>query len=396
MASNTPEFLDSAATVGKLTKFAAQRLLNRRHFMSALGIAGAAAGSGLLSARPAVAQQPIHTGFSQVDVLNFLLNVKYLKATFYSYILTGADIPVSSGVTVGTGQIFNPLNKITFQTQQITDMLNEMSYDEVNQIVALRSLIASFTPGVPIGDTAVAGRPTMNLLGTGTSTVVALQTMTAVKALSVARAFEDLSATATAGAAVYLTGTNLSYVAQILGADGLHAGALRLAIIQQNAAGAAIPYLVTDSNITPATATITSVASPGNNITGQMVSDDVAPLDQGTAALASSGPVVLSTPVLPTAAVTVTNPCYDPQTASTAPVQTCTPTQYGGFFATAGGATTSASVSGTSGGFIFARTFSQVLSILYAPLGPGTYPAQINTFQGGYFPVGVNSAFNVV
>src|SRR5271170_2968956 len=92
MASNKSDFLDPAATVGKLTKFASQRVLNRRHFLGALGVAGAAAGSGLLSPRRAAAQEPLHNGYAQVDVLNFLLNLKYLKGTFYSYITQGVDM----------------------------------------------------------------------------------------------------------------------------------------------------------------------------------------------------------------------------------------------------------------------------------------------------------------
>jgi len=395
MASNKSDFLDPAATVGRLTKFASQRVLNRRHFIGGLGIAGAAAGSGLLSAHRAIAQEPVHTaGYAQVDVLNFLLNVKYLKGTFYSFITQGADLPASSGVTIGTGQIYNQPAKIAFATQQITDMLNEIYYDELNQLIDLRSLIESLSPsGGVVGYTPVAARQTINMLGTGTATVVTT-TMTAVKALAVARVFEDLSVTAFAGAAQYLSGTNLSYVAQTLGVDGLHGGALRLAIIQQNAASAGIADLLADSNVVPPTATITTVAAPGTDITGQMVADDVAPFDQGSAASASAGPVALTAAQSVLASgVTITNPCYDPQSASTAPAQTCTPTQYGGFFDTVGSATSTGS---SPGGFIFARTFSQVLSILYAPLGPGTYPAQINANTGGYFPVGVSGSINTV
>jgi hypothetical protein len=48
MASNEIETLDSAASVEKLNKIAAGRALNRRHFLAALGMTGAAAGAGLM------------------------------------------------------------------------------------------------------------------------------------------------------------------------------------------------------------------------------------------------------------------------------------------------------------------------------------------------------------
>ena len=49
MASNDVEVLDPATTIEKLSKFASERVLNRRHFMAALGMTSAAAGAGLLA-----------------------------------------------------------------------------------------------------------------------------------------------------------------------------------------------------------------------------------------------------------------------------------------------------------------------------------------------------------
>jgi hypothetical protein len=236
MASNEAEVLDPAATVEKLKKFASERVLNRRHFIAALGVAGVAAGTELASSGPtAFAQQPKPNGYAQVDVINLLLNVKYLKATLYSYITQGADLPGSSKVTLGTGGVFNAPAKITFTTtgsataQQITDLFNEMYYDELNQLIALRAL-----QGV-----AAANRPTINLLGTGPSGSVtglsATTTMTQAQAISLAQYLEDLSVTAFAGATIYLTGAALELVTQALASDAFHSGAIRLLSIQTGA-----------------------------------------------------------------------------------------------------------------------------------------------------------------
>src|SRR5664280_627611 len=226
-SSNDIEVLDPTASVEKLKNIVSKVALNRRHFMAALGAAGVAAGTGLVSRPDAHAQQPTPHGFLQVDVLNFLLNVKYLKATFYSYLTQNADLPASTYVTLGSNQIYSVPPKLTGLSSQITDMFNEMYYDELNQLVDLRNILGN----------AAVSRPCMNLAGTSAANTTfaapaATMSLTGVQAIAQARMLEDVSVTAFAGALTYLTGTNLAYAAQILAVDGCHAAALRLASIQ--------------------------------------------------------------------------------------------------------------------------------------------------------------------
>ena len=233
-SSNDIEVLDPTATVEKLKNIVSKVALNRRHFMAALGAAGIAAGTRLGSGPVARAQQPTPNGFAQIDVINFLLNIKYLKATFYSYVTTGADLPGSSYVTLASGQVYNAPGKISFSgtnAAQIADMFNEMYYDELNQLIDLRNLLG--VASVP--------RTTMNLLGnsvanatyvTPSGTVIS----TGAQAIGQARMLEDISVTAFAGALSYLTGPSLAIATQILAVNGCHAAALRLASIQTGAA----------------------------------------------------------------------------------------------------------------------------------------------------------------
>ena len=107
MASNDIEVLDPAATVEKLKKITSEVALSRRRFLTGLGVAGVAAGTGLELGPVAHAQQPIPNGYQQVDVLNYLLNIKYLTATFYSYVTQGADLPGTTYATLGTGAVYN-------------------------------------------------------------------------------------------------------------------------------------------------------------------------------------------------------------------------------------------------------------------------------------------------
>jgi hypothetical protein len=390
--------------------------------------------------------------------------------------------------------------------QQIVDMLNEIYYDELNQLIGLQNLVNAQIPSTPtptVGTGAIV-RPPIDLQGKGSSST-STTTPTATTArtiLAQARLLEDLSVTAFAGVAQFLTGSNLTAVTQMLAVDGTHAGALRLAIIQWNAnntAANAIVDLVADSNIVPAQA----------GLFWSVQADDVAPVDQGTAALAAQGPEVVAVPVQIAATENVTNPCTAPivpfadpayitnvtATAATVTVvannnfsgtqagvvisgltgalaafngtftlvtasatgftfsntvapapgtvvastpvtlgtatayaaaantySSCTPTQFQGFFNTAGALTATGALNSsgspspnaytgpdTPAGFAFARTTSQVLSVLYAS-SPGATPSapalpspntnplgqSNNELEGGWFPTAVGGVITTI
>src|SRR5208283_951037 len=87
--------------------------------------------------------------------------------------------------------------------------------------------------------------------------------------------------------------------------------------------------------------------------------DEVVPVDPGTAALAAAGPVL--------------------DTSSS-------PAVYQGFFATAGAKNATGA---TPAGFAYARTFSQVLSVLY-----GSTITSPPTTYGGFYPESLNGNIN--
>lgn len=250
MASNEIEILDSAAPVGKLKKIAAGPALNRRHFIAALGMTGAAAGAGMMSGCSSSSSLAAPTASpTQVDALNFALNVKYLQATFYSFITQGVDL--SSSLTTNSGPISNaPAAKLVFtgtNAQQITDMLNEVYYDEKNHVSSLISLLGS----------SAVFRPAINL-----AALAASGSVTATNALSIARLLEDVGVTAFASIIPGLSSSDITVLSQILGADSAHAGIIRLAALQNPTLAA---YIQADSL-------------------------DVAPFDPGSATSAAAGP----------------------------------------------------------------------------------------------------------
>jgi hypothetical protein len=363
MASNELEVLDPAAKDEKLEDRTAGRVLNRRNLLAGFGIAGVSIGAGLMSRssvkRPSVvkAASGFASSYSQVDYLNYLLNIKYLQATLYAFITTGYDIITAAGSTFPTpynvtnpafitsppinGTPINPTmgeysfdpiaggvqpthvpvagTKVTFtgpNSAQITDMLNEIYYDELNQLINLQNLIG------PLGTVAIV-RPPLDLIGTGTgpsSAAVTSTTYTAsgtgpVKALGVLRMLEDIAVTAFAGVAQYLSGANLAGAAQIFAIDGQHSGAIRLAIILQNASGITVPDQLADSAV-----------NPGNGAYYPEQADDVAPVDTGAAA-AATGPILV-----PISTKTVSATTAGPLLAST--TQQVLPTNWVAFTAT--------------------------------------------------------------
>jgi hypothetical protein len=244
MASNEIEILEPSAKVETLKKIAAGRATDRRYFLAALGMTGAVAGAALMSgcstSNTVASSAPTA---AETNVLNFALNLEYLEATFYSYITQGTDL--ATALTGGGPAPTGTPGKLSFtyaNAAQITDLLNEIYFDEINHVTYLRSLLGS----------AAVPRPAINLAAAGT--------ITASNALSIARLFEDVGVTAYAGAAAALNTSNLTFAGQILAVESFHSGALRLVSIQ--------------NAITPTLAD----------------SLDVRPFDPGTAALAAAGP----------------------------------------------------------------------------------------------------------
>lgn len=216
-------------TVEQAKAISTQRALNRRKFMAGLGLAGAAAGIGVLSGcnggsgMSSGTTSVMAAGPSETDVLNFALNLEFLEATFYSYATQGVDLP--SALTTGSGAITGaPTAKIAFPNQQITDIFNEIFFNEMSHVADLQGIIGS----------GHVTRPALNLAAAGA--------VTSGNIITIARQFEDVGTTAYAGAVSLLTGTNLAYAAQILAVEGFQAGALRLITIQQG-----VPFAAADS-----------------------------------------------------------------------------------------------------------------------------------------------------
>ena len=161
-------------------------------------------------------------------------------------------------------------SQLTFtgtNAQQITDLLNEIYFDEVGHVTTLRSLLAS----------AGISRPAINLAAFGA--------ITATNALSIARLFEDLGVTAYTGVATALANSPLTFASQILAVEAFHSGALRLVAIQNPTIAA---YVAADSQDVPPADPGVSVATVGPTSSGSFFATYGASAVNTTAGMAFS------------------------------------------------------------------------------------------------------------
>ena len=189
---------------------------NRRSFVRKIGIASAALGAAAtVGVKPASAQTT-----TDVDVLNFALNLEFLEAEFYTVATTGKTLAAAGynvgpnpGATTGGNQV-NFSNNLVF-SQQIA---LEIASDERAHVALLLGAL---------GSSAIT-KPAINLnaLGFGFGSLNDF--------LKLARIFEDIGVTAYAGAAPLLSPTILATAAKILAAEAEHVANIRLQIARLN------------------------------------------------------------------------------------------------------------------------------------------------------------------
>lgn len=199
-------------TINKTNENSA-RLSDRRGFVRKLGMASAGIGALLVTARSAKA------AVTDVDILQFALNLEYLESEFYTVARTGKTIDQMGVAITGSGNAGATTGgqKVTFiEGSTLALSADEIGMDERAHVTYLRTALTA--AGVqPIAKPAI----NLNALGTGFESQEAF--------INVARAFEDVGVSAYGGAAPLIQSSAiLGVAARILATEAEHTGNLRL------------------------------------------------------------------------------------------------------------------------------------------------------------------------
>jgi hypothetical protein len=229
---------DQAALTRALEARAERRETRRAFFTAALGVAGAGA---LAMAGSAQAQTT-----TDLDVLNFALNLEYLEANYYAFATTGSAIGSTYTTGTTTAGTATGGRKVTFTDTLVSKLAFEIAADELAHVAALRSILGSAAvsqPAIDLGVTATAAfsvaAQKAGLVGAG----AAFDPYASDENFLLgAYLFEDLGVSAYKGAAPLLT--NILYLdvaAAVLGTEAYHAAAIRSTLYRK---GLTTPSLI--------------------------------------------------------------------------------------------------------------------------------------------------------
>ena len=250
---------------------------SRRNLIMMLG-GTALAGAAVLGNAPKAEAQ---SALTDNDILNFALNLEYLEAQFYTLAATGQTIDQAAGVGVGAGTASGPGGTVTlkpggpaackvpFALAEVASFALEISGEEQKHVLFLRNAL---------GTNAVA-QPNIDLYNSFNAAAAAAGIGPAfdpfaddVSFLLGAYIFEDVGVTAYHGAAPSIQST--AYLGAAVGihaVEAYHAGMIRTALWQQDAADTSKGIAATATKISNLRATLDGT---GNDDIGLMLVQD--------------------------------------------------------------------------------------------------------------------------
>lgn len=258
-----------------------QKRVSRRNFLASAGAIGAATALAGCGSNAAPTTNTT-TSYTDVDYLNFALNLEYLEASFYLYAATGSGLPTASmGTSPGT--VTSGATIVAGMTTAQQNIINEIAFDELSHVNFLRAALGSAAVAMPNINITTAFNTLASAAGIGSS----FNPYASFSNFLIgAFIFEDVGVTAYGGAAPLLTSaTNLNYAAGIQAVEAYHAAYVRTsitALAQSNSAtyGALITYAnqvstlrgtLGGGNETPLTALPATIATNGNYTASSVV-----------------------------------------------------------------------------------------------------------------------------
>ncbi len=210
-----------------------RKALTRRNFLAGAGSAAALAAVGCQNHfQPQTVPTNPTPALTDVDYLNFALNLEYLEASYYLIAATGtglsaADSGTGAGAVTGGAQV-----PFTSKIQQ--EYAYEIAQDELNHVRFLRSALGTAAVPAPAIDLVNSFNGAAAAAGIGPSfnPFASFDTF-----LVGAFVFEDVGVTAYHGAAGLLTSTaNLGAAAGIMAVEAYHAAEVRALVLQAGTA----------------------------------------------------------------------------------------------------------------------------------------------------------------
>ena len=392
----------------------ARKTLSRRGFLATAGTAAAAVAVGCNTALPPATPPSTIAPtagtpptFSDTDILNFALNLEYLEAEFYLRAATGAGIPAAdagtgAGTVVGGSKVLgaapNTGTALTPLTASQQEFINIIAQDEYNHVKYLRAALGSLAiprPNIDLLNSfnALATAATVGLAAPLTPLTSFNPFANFQSFLVGGFVFEDVGVTAYHGGAGLLSPKSpyLTPAAQILAVEAYHAAALRTLLVgtrvqagslSQTGAGTNVLGPAPSSNsgaplstYGSANATLPTYGQFASTSTGNTFYLQLAQaISTFRAAVSGGTSVAAGDEVRPVSGETFVAGSAAGVTPVVAPSFTVT---------------ASTIVPADANSIAFARTFDQVLHIVYgSPTGPGGYP--FGLASGGFFPNGVN------
>ena len=278
--------LGNAVTLDILQKQTQKRAERRNFFRKSSGYAAGMAGGAILAAcggggNNAIGQST--TGPTDVDILNFALNLEYLEAQFYQYAVFGVGLPESQLGGTGTrGTVFGG-RQVPFKDPIVAQYAREIAKDEADHVRFLRAALGSAAVAQPTIDVSASVGSAFSSAAVAAGLITAGQAFDPYASdeafLLGAFIFEDVGVTAYKGAAPLITNkTYLEAAAGILAAEAYHAGLVRTVLYSK---GLQTPSLRTSADaISNARDTLDASTDVDQGITGTADTSNIVPLDE--------------------------------------------------------------------------------------------------------------------